>query len=108
MKKTKASILKKEIITRVCKQAKCRRKEAEDIINAYTDIMIEELKEKHSFRIKRLGTLRHLHSLPRNGFNPVRQKNEVFKGKNKIKFTPSKAMAELLNLPEDDREDKED
>ena len=44
MKKTKASILKKEIITRVCKQAKCRRKEAEDIINAYTDIMIEELK----------------------------------------------------------------
>lgn len=105
MKKTEASILKKEVITRVCKQAKCRRKEAEDIINAYTDIMIEELKEKHSFRIKRLGTLRHLHSLPRNGFNPVRQKNEVFKGKNKIKFTPSVTMAKLLNPPEEDKQD---
>jgi len=100
--------LKKEVITRVCKQAKCRRKEAEDIINAYTDIMIEELKEKHSFRIKRLGTLQHVRSQPRNGFNPLKQKKEVFISRNKIKFTPSKAMAELLNLPENDREDKED
>lgn len=108
MRKGKAGILKREIITKVCKRVKCKRKEADDIINAYTDVIIEELIERRSFRIERLGTLQHVRSQPRNGFNPLKQKKEVFKGRNKIKFTPSKAMAELLNLPEDDGEDKED
>lgn len=108
MRKGKTGILKREIIAEVCKRAKCKRKEADSIINAYTDVMIEELKEERSFRIERLGTLQYVRSQPRNGFNPLRQKKEVFIGRNKIKFTPSKAMAELLNLPEDDREDKKD
>lgn len=108
MRKGKTGILKREIIIEVCKRAKCKRKEADSIINAYTDVMIEELKERRSFRIERLGTLQYVRSQPRNGFNPLKQKKEVFIGRNKIKFTPSKVMAELLNLPEDDREDKKD
>ena len=106
MRKGKAGILKREIITKVCKRVKCKRKEADDIINAYTDVIIEELTGRRSFRIERLGTLQHVRSQPRNGFNPLKQKKEVFISRNKIKFTPSKAMAELL--PENDREDKED
>lgn len=108
MRKGKAGILKREIITKVCKRVKCKRKEADDIINAYTDVIIEELTGRRSFRIERLGTLQHVRSQPRNGFNPLKQKKEVFISRNKIKFTPSKAMAELLNLPENDGEDKED
>lgn len=108
MRKGKAGILKREIITEVCKRVKCKRKEADGIINAYTDVIIEELKEERSFRIERLGTLQYVRSQPRNGFNPLKQKKEVFIGRNKIKFTPSKAMAKLLNPSEDAGEDKED
>lgn len=108
MRKGKTGILKREIITEVCKRAKCKRKEADSIINAYTDVMIEELKEMRSFKIERLGTLQNVCSMPRNGFNPLKQKKEVFIGRNKIKFTPSKAMVKLLNPPGDTREDKED
>ena len=31
------------------------RKEADGIINAYTDVIIEELKEERSFRIRAAG-----------------------------------------------------
>lgn len=103
MGKDRTSILKREIVTRVCVRAKCKRKEADDIINAYTDVMIEELKEKRPFRIERLGTLQYVRSQPRNGFNPLKQKKEVFIGRNKIKFTPSAAMAKLLNPPQEDK-----
>lgn len=101
MRKTKVSILKREIIARVCKRTKCKKKDAKDIINAYTDIIVEELKGKHSFRIEHLGILRYVHSLPRNGFNPIKQQNEVFKGKNKIKFIPSRTLDKVLNVPEE-------
>lgn len=102
--KSGASILKREIITRVCKRAKCKRKEATEIINAYTDVIIEELKEKRSFRIERLGTLRYVRSMPRNGFNPLRRRKEVFIGKNKIRFTPSAGMEKMLNPCKGDKE----
>ena len=46
--------MKREIITEVCKRVKCMRKEADGIINAYTDVIIEELKEERSFRIERV------------------------------------------------------
>lgn len=88
---------KKELIRRICQQTGYGQNMVKEVVNVYTDIIINELQEKRSFRFERLGTLWFIESMRRRGFNPFSRKHEVFDGKNRIKFVPSKGMERLLN-----------
>lgn len=92
-------MIKKEIIKAVCLQTGCKQEVAEKVIEAYTNLIINRLLERCSFRMKGLGTLWYIGATSRNGYNPVTKERETFNGKNKIKFIPSKGMAKLLNPP---------
>lgn len=91
----------KELIVAICKRTGYSKAVVEIIISAYIDIAINEFKMKHSVQLRLFGTLRYINAIMREGYNPIKQKREVFKGKNKIKFIPSKALANILNKPEE-------
>lgn len=93
---------KKELIRIISSQTGYEQKVVNEVINVYTDTILNELQAKHSFRFDRLGTLWYINSVSRNGFNPFNRKHEVFKGKNKIKLVPSKWLAKMLNPSKED------
>lgn len=90
-------MIKKEIIKAVCLQTGCKQDVVEKVIEAYTAFIINRLLEKCSFRMNRLGTLRYVNATSRNGYNPVTKEMVAFDGKNRIKFIPSKRLANMLN-----------
>jgi len=90
-------MIKKEIIKAVCLQTGCKQKVVENVIEAYTAFIATKLLERCSFRMKDLGTLRYISAISRNGYNPTAKKTEAFEGKNRIKFIPSKRLANMLN-----------
>lgn len=69
-------------------------------MTACIDVSIKELREGNSIQLRRFGTLRYVPAIMRKGYNPFRMRQEVFKGKNRIKFTPSKALDKLINTLE--------
>lgn len=92
---------KKDIVDRISVQTGIKKQIISAVLKAYKDIVFEELHQHHSVRIENIGTLRFVQSVSRNGFNPLRQKLELFKGKNKIKFIPSKGLDRMINPGEE-------
>ncbi|WP_417190425.1 HU family DNA-binding protein [Bacteroides sp.] len=93
----------RELIVAISYKAGYKIEVVEKIIDAYIDISIKEFKKKHSIKLREFGTLRFVHAIMRKGYNPLKMKQEIFKGKNKIKFIPSKALDKLINTPEEDK-----
>ncbi|WP_363163359.1 HU family DNA-binding protein [uncultured Bacteroides sp.] len=59
------------------------------------------MQRKKSVQLRLFGTLRYVNAIVRGGYNPLKMKREVFKGKNKIKFIPSKVLNNILNKPKE-------
>lgn len=93
---------KKELIDRIGEQTGIKKAMINAVLTAFFKIIFYELCQQHSIRIGNLGTLRYVQSISRNGFNPLKQRLEVFKGKNKIKFIPSKGLGRIINPAEED------
>lgn len=92
----------KELIAEISRKTGYKAEMVENIIVAYIYIAIKEFKKKRSIQLRQLGTLRYVQAIVHNGYNPVKGKHEVFKGRNKIKFIPSRALDKTLNVPEED------
>lgn len=92
---------KKDIVNRISVRTGIKKQMISTVLKAYKDIVLEELHLRHSIRIENIGTLKFVQSISRNGFNPLRQKPEFFKGKNKIKFSPSKGLDRMINPKEE-------
>lgn len=92
----------KELIVAISRKTGYKAEMVENIMAAYIDISIKEFMKKRSIRIRRFGTLRYIQAIVHNGYNPIKGKNEVFKGRNKIKFIPSKMLDKVLNIQEED------
>lgn len=93
---------RKEILERISLQTGIKKQIVSAVLTAYKDILLAELQQRKSIRMERIGTLKFVQAASRNGFNPLRQKLEVFKGKNKIKFIPSRVLDRIMNPVEDD------
>lgn len=68
-----------------------------NIMNTYVKVVCDELKSGSDIKIRKLGVLRYIPAFPRNGYNPVRGRQEVFKGKNKVKFVVSTLLIKAMN-----------
>ena len=91
----------KELIVEISRKTGYKAEMVENIMAAYIDIAIKEFMKKRSIRLRQLGTLRYVQAIMHNGYNPVKGRHEVFKGRNKIKFIPSKMMDKVLNMQEE-------
>lgn len=92
----------KELIVAISRKTGYKAEMVENIMAAYIDIAIKEFMKKRSIRLRQLGTLRYVQAIMHNGYNPVKGRHEVFKGRNKIKFIPSKMLDKVLNIQEED------
>lgn len=92
----------KELIVEISCKTGYKREVVERIMVAYIDVAINEFEKKKSVQLRQFGTLRYVHAIMRKGYNPLKMRQEVFKGKNKIKFIPSKGLAKLLNPAKED------
>lgn len=92
----------KELIVAISRKTGYKAEMVENIMAAYIDIAIKEFMKKRSVRLRQLGTLRYVQAIMHNGYNPVKGRHEVFKGRNKIKFIPSKMLDKVLNMQEED------
>lgn len=90
----------RELIVAISYKAGYKIEVVEKVINAYMDVSIKEFKKKNSIKLREFGTLRYVNAIVRKGYNPFKRKQEVFKGRNKIKFIPSEALDKLINTPE--------
>lgn len=93
-------MIKRQLIRVVSLKTGYEQEIVDKVIDAYAEVILYELQQKRSFRLRCLGTLRYIVSDSRNGFNPMKRQKEVFKGRNKIKFIPTKGLAKLLNPAE--------
>lgn len=91
----------KEIIAAISYRTGYKIEVVERIIAACIEVSIKEFGKKNSIQFRQFGTLRYVHAIMRRGYNPLKRKPEVFKGKNKIKFIPSKALDKLINMPKE-------
>ena len=91
----------KELIVAISHKTGYKTEMVEKIMAACMDISIKEFKNRNSIQLRQFGTLRYVCAIMRKGYNPVRMRQEVFKGKNKIKFIPSKALDKLINTPKE-------
>ncbi|MFQ7730556.1 MAG: HU family DNA-binding protein [Bacteroides fragilis] len=91
----------KELIVAISRKTGYKAEMVENIMAAYIDIAIKEFMKKRSIRLRQLGTLRYVQAIMHNGYNPVKGRHEVFKGRNKIKFIPSRMLDKVLNMQEE-------
>lgn len=92
---------KQEIVNRIYLRTGIKKDIINAVLSAYKEVFLEEFHQRRSIRIEGIGTLRYVQSISRNGFNPLRQRLEVFKGKNKIKFIPSRLLDRVINPKEE-------
>lgn len=90
----------KEIIVAISYKTGYKMEIVEKVIAAYIDISIKEFKQKNSIHLRGFGTLRYVYAIMRKGYNPIKRRREIFKGKNRIKFIPSKVLDKTLNVPD--------
>lgn len=91
----------KELIVAISRKTGYKAEIVGSIITAYIDIALKEFMCKRSIRLRQLGTLRYVQAIMHNGYNPVKGRHEVFKGRNKIKFIPSRMLDKVLNMQEE-------
>lgn len=91
------SMTHKELIVAISYRAGYKIEVVERIIAACIEVSIKEFGKKNSIQFRKFGTLRYVHAIMRKGYNPLRMRQEVFKGKNKIKFIPSKGLDKIIN-----------
>lgn len=91
----------KELIVEISRKTGYKAEMVENIMAAYIDIAIKEFMKKRSIQLRQLGTLRYVQAIVHNGYNPVKGRREVFKGRNKIKFIPSRMLDKVLNMQEE-------
>lgn len=67
------------------------------IMKAYVKITSRELASGNNVKVHALGVLYYVPASSRNGYNPVRGQQEVFKISNKVKFVPSRLLLKAVN-----------
>ena len=73
--------------------------EATTFVEAFFNIVSEELKNGNQVKIKGLGTFKVQRVKPRESVNVNTGERVLIEGHDKISFTPDAAMKELVNKP---------
>lgn len=88
---------KTELVTAMAEQAELSKKDAEKALNAFTDVVTEELKKGGKIQLVGFGTFEVSQRAAREGRNP--QSGEVMKiaASKAPKFKAGKALKDAIN-----------
>ncbi|MCR5670705.1 MAG: HU family DNA-binding protein [Butyrivibrio sp.] len=88
---------KTELIDAIAKQAQLSKKDATNVLNAFTDVVTKELKKKGKVQLVGFGTFETAKRAARNGKNPQTGKAIKIPASIAPKFKAGKALKDAVN-----------
>ena len=87
---------KTELSIAIAEQSCLSKKDAESALNAFINVVSEELKKHNSVQIIGFGTFEVVKRAARNGVNPKTNEKIQIAESMRPKFKPGKALKELV------------
>ena len=91
------NLTKKEIINSIYMQLGYSKKIAENLLEDFLSIILDELIKKKKVKISNFGTFTVRHKKSRIGRNPKTLEKKVISERNVISFKPSKELKNYIN-----------
>ena len=88
---------KKELIAAVAEASEVSKKDAEKVIQAFTDVVADELKKGEKIQLVGFGTFEVSERAERIGRNPKSGEEMVIAASKTPKFKAGKALKDILN-----------
>ena len=88
---------KAELVAAVAEKAEISKKDAEAAVQAFTDVVAEELKKGEKVQLVGFGTFEVQHRAAREGRNPLTKETIKIAASNAPKFKAGKALKDSLN-----------
>ena len=90
---------KSELIAAISEKSAVSKKNAEAVLNAFTEIVTEELAKKEKIQLVGFGTFETRERAARTGRNPQTGKEIKIAASVTPAFKPGKALKEAVNAP---------
>lgn len=87
---------KSELVAKVAERAGVTKKDADAVLSAFTEVMIESVNEGDKTTVPGFGTFELVEKAARTGINPVTKEKIQIKASRNMKFRPSKAVKDAL------------
>tara|TARA_B100001989_G_C24129808_1_gene265009 strand:+ start:85 stop:384 length:300 start_codon:yes stop_codon:yes gene_type:complete len=91
------NLTKKEIINSIYMQLGYSKKIAENLLEDFLSIILEELKKNKKVKVSNFGTFIVRHKKSRIGRNPKTLEKKIISERNVILFKPSKELKNYIN-----------
>ena len=91
------NLTKKEIINSIYMQLGYSKKIAENLLEDFLSIILDELIKKKKVKISNFGTFTVRHKKSRIGRNPKTLEKKIITERNVISFKPSKNLKNYIN-----------
>ena len=88
---------KKELVAAVAEKSGVSKKEAEAVINAFTDVVTEELVKGEKIQMVGFGTFAVSEKAAREGRNPKTGEKKMIAASKAPKFKAGKALKDAVN-----------
>ena len=88
---------KQELISHIAANAEVSKRQAEDVLTAFTNTILETVKAGNELRITDLGTFSVTESPARTGRNPRTGAPLQIEAKRTVKFKAAKALKDWAN-----------
>ena len=88
---------KKELIAAVAEASEVSKKDAEKVIQAFTDVVADELKKGEKIQLAGFGTFEVSERAERIGRNPKSGEEMVIAASKTPKFKAGKALKDIVN-----------
>ena len=88
---------KTELVAAVAEKSELSKKDAEKVVKAFTDVVMEELKKGEKIQLVGFGTFEVSERAARTGRNPRTGEDMTIPASKSPKFKAGKAFKDLLN-----------
>lgn len=94
-------INKAALVLLVKEKLGCTARESRQIIRAFSEIFVEQIKAGKTIRFDTLGKFFMIHKKARNGINPITKEKMVMPAQNVLKFKLFNKAKKLINYNSD-------
>lgn len=88
---------KVELATAISEKAQISKKDAENVVRAFTDVIGDELKKGEKVQLVGFGTFETVKRAAREGRNPLTGETVQIKAARSPKFKAGKALKDFVN-----------
>lgn len=88
---------KTELATAIAEKAELTKKDAEKFLSAFSEAIVDALKNDEKVQLVGFGTFEKRHRSAREGFNPATKEKIQIKASNAPAFKAGKAFKDALN-----------